>query len=67
MNYSSEILHALENVPGHIAGKVLMDIDKRITDWMASGGKEGDPYIKQQLRYAQNIGKQFGGHKKDDN
>ena len=29
-----------------------MDIEKRITDWLASGGKETDPYIKQQVEYA---------------
>lgn len=31
---------------------VLHDIDKRIGDWLASGGKETDPYIEQQLRFA---------------
>lgn len=31
---------------------VLEDINKRIGDWLASGGKEDDPYIEQQLRYA---------------
>lgn len=34
---------------------VLQDINKRITDWMASGGKDDDPYIEQQLRFAQNV------------
>lgn len=33
----------------------LEDIKNRISDWMASGGKETDPYIHQQLRYAENI------------
>lgn len=31
---------------------VLMDIKQRIGDWLASGGKETDPYIEQQLRFA---------------
>lgn len=31
---------------------VLQDIDKRITDWIASGGRHDDPYIEQQLRFA---------------
>jgi len=30
---------------------VLMDINQRIGDWLASGGKETDPYIEQQLRF----------------
>lgn len=34
---------------------VLMDIDKRVTDWIASGGKYTDPYIKQQCKYAENV------------
>ena len=34
---------------------VLQDINKRITDWMASGGQEDDPYIEQQLRFARNF------------
>ncbi|MEG2289077.1 MAG: hypothetical protein RSA29_04545 [Clostridium sp.] len=36
-----------------IPHEVLKDINKRITDWLASGGKEDDPYIKQQFRYAE--------------
>lgn len=35
--------------------EVLQDIDKRIGDWLASGGKEDDPYVWQQLRYAQGV------------
>ena len=31
---------------------ILEDIHRRIGDWLASGGKENDPYIEQQLRYA---------------
>lgn len=43
----------------HIAHKLpivaLEDINNRIKDWIVSGGKETDPYIYQQLRYAENI------------
>ena len=31
---------------------ILEDVHRRIGDWLASGGKEDDPYIEQQLRYA---------------
>ncbi|WP_194287442.1 DUF6877 family protein [Gracilibacillus oryzae] len=34
---------------------ILQDINQRIGDWLASGGKEDDPYIEQQLRFAQNV------------
>jgi len=33
--------------------EVLTDIEKRCTDWMASGGGADDPYIHAQLTYAQ--------------
>lgn len=32
--------------------KVLEDITKRISDWIVSGGKNDDPYMEMQLRYA---------------
>lgn len=32
----------------------IEDIQHRISDWLASGGKEDDPYIAQQVRYARN-------------
>lgn len=31
---------------------VLKDINNRCGDWLASGGKEDDPYIQQQLWFA---------------
>ena len=30
---------------------VLQDVDKRIADWRAAGGKDSDAYIQNQLRY----------------
>lgn len=41
----------LKNLPT----AAIADIDKRITDWIASGGDFKDGYIKQQFRYAENI------------
>lgn len=49
MNYILEINKIAHQIPP----PVLQDIDKRIGDWLASGGKEDDPYIEQQLRFAQ--------------
>lgn len=34
---------------------VLVDINHRITDWIASGGNIEDDYIIQQCKYAENI------------
>lgn len=33
---------------------VLKDIDHRVSDWLAEGGDENDPYIWQQVRYVKN-------------
>lgn len=35
--------------------RVIQDIDKRIGDWLATGGSLEDPYVKQQFRYAENV------------
>lgn len=34
---------------------VVQDLHKRIADWLSSGGNYDDPYMFQQLRYAQNV------------
>ena len=66
MSYEQEIVKALEHVPNDISLPVLMDINMRITGWIAGGGRADDHYIEQQVRYAKNIEKAFGakeGHK----
>lgn len=35
--------------------EVMQDINKRLSDWFLQGGKEDDPYVHQQLRYAKHI------------
>ncbi len=35
--------------------KVLQDVDKRIADWKATGGKDSDAYIQNQLRYLKRV------------
>lgn len=59
MSYAADILSALENVSNDISIKVLADVNQRINDWLASGGEDDDPYIKQQVRFAENIAKRF--------
>ncbi|WP_027638646.1 DUF6877 family protein [Clostridium cadaveris] len=34
---------------------VLQDVDKRISDWLSTGGNEEDPYIKRQLKYIERV------------
>ena len=34
---------------------VLQDVDKRIADWRAAGGKDSDAYIQNQLRYLKRV------------
>lgn len=48
-------LEKLVEVYAYLPTKVMQDIDKRVGDWLAMGGGEDDPYIWQQLRYAENI------------
>lgn len=40
-------------IAGRLPAPVLQDINGRILDWIASGGGPDDPYIQQQLRYAE--------------
>lgn len=50
-----EELHKIAHL---VPMQVLMDIDKRITDWIAAGGNENDPYIEQQVRFAKRFVKE---------
>ena len=34
---------------------VLQDVDKRISDWLSTGGNEEDPYIKRQFKYIERV------------
>lgn len=53
MNYFDRISIALNKLPNDVAIKIGTDIDKRVTDWLAAGGKEEDGYIMQQVIYAE--------------
>ena len=47
---------SLENINLDIIPiKVLIDVDKRITDWKAAGGKDSDAYIQNELRYLKQV------------
>lgn len=55
MKISINNIDDLINNAHKIPFAALQDIDKRIGDWLASGGNYEDGYIKQQFRYAENI------------
>lgn len=48
-------LEELSKYSGRLSLDVYEDITKRVSDWVLSGGKVDDPYVKQQLRYAENV------------
>ncbi|AQT84301.1 hypothetical protein ERICIV_03600 [Paenibacillus larvae subsp. larvae] len=45
-------LREILKISGKLPPVVLRDIDQRIGDWLAMGGRTTDSYIVQQLRYA---------------
>lgn len=46
------ILEEIRAISYKLPVEVSVDINKRIADWLASGGSEDHPYIEQQLRFA---------------
>ena len=47
----SDIRAYQEYIPDH----VLKDVDKRMTDWVRSGGTFEDPYIENQFKYLEKV------------
>jgi hypothetical protein len=45
----------LSRIAYQLPTAVLEDVNKRIGDWLATGGKQNDQYIWQQLKFAQNF------------
>ena len=55
---SKVVINSLEDLVNNscnIPLNVMADINSRITDWIARGGNENDPYIMQQLKYAERV------------
>lgn len=48
-------LFKLHQIACQLPDYVLSDVNSRIGDWLASGGKETDPYIRQQVAYAKKV------------
>lgn len=50
-----------ENLMIDLTGKSVFvktqDVDKRISDWLAMGGKEDDSYIQRQIKYLKQVEK----------
>ncbi len=51
-------LEEITKISSQLPLPVLQDINQRIGDWLASGGKETDAYIHQQLRFAKRFVKE---------
>lgn len=52
---SKNPIYEINKMADKLPPEVLQDIHARITDWFAGGGSHDDPYVWQQLRYAENI------------
>lgn len=59
LSIEERISEAASYLPGDIAIIVLSDVDKRISDWRASGGQEDSSYMEQQARYVENVAKVY--------
>ncbi|MEV2910662.1 DUF6877 family protein [Paenibacillus larvae] len=49
---SNDPLREILEISSQLPPVVLRDIDQRIGDWLAMGGRVTDSYIEQQLRFA---------------
>lgn len=47
-----DYLAELEAISDKVPLKVFEDVNNRINDWMLSGGKATDNYVKQKVEYA---------------
>jgi hypothetical protein len=54
-------LYELYRISYKLPRNVLTDVNQRIGDWLASGGNDTDPYIKQQVAYAKKVYKTLKG------
>lgn len=48
-------LDVLQQIALYLPVEVLSDVKQRIHDWLVSGGHHTDPYIRQQVAYAQKV------------
>lgn len=37
-----------------VPAPIILDAKRRMSDWLLSGGKQDDPYMWQQVRFAEN-------------
>lgn len=56
MSLSEEVAELASQVPAVI----LKDVEKRISDWLASGGPPEAPYIQNQIHFMKNYIRLYG-------
>lgn len=52
---TTTIMQQIEELISEMPLPVLKDVQRRLTDWASSGGKEDDSYVEQQLRYMKHV------------
>ncbi|MFD2867568.1 DUF6877 family protein [Kurthia populi] len=52
---TTTVMQQIEELISEMPLPVLKDVQRRLTDWASSGGKEDDPYVEQQLRYMKHV------------
>lgn len=52
-------IYEINQLADQLPLSVVQDLHKRIADWLADGGNYDDPYMFQQLRYAQNVARRM--------
>ncbi|MEK4025807.1 DUF6877 family protein [Sporosarcina sp. FSL W7-1283] len=48
-------IYEISRLADELPLEVLQDMHARMADWLASGGNYDDPYMFEQLRYAENV------------
>ncbi len=59
MKIDKKPIESINEIANLLPIEILEDVQKRMQDWCLSGGKEDDPYMFQQLQFAQAVVKRL--------